>query len=92
MKKIKITKEEMDAMFRRRFFNDLFLLYEIPEDYIRSIKYMLSSYDWACICRWQKLSEEFIIEHSDYIHWRLIFKSQKLSKEFVSNFYYKLDY
>lgn len=47
----------------------------------------LEKYVWATICRYQKLSEDFIKRHLFYVDMSIVFKYQTLSEDFILRYY-----
>ena len=51
---------------------------------------IFSKYMWH-VCRYQYLTEQFMIKHMDIVHWKNIFKFQKhISISFIKNYFHKI--
>jgi hypothetical protein len=62
---------------------------KFTEEEIEEIRKDPRSADWAVICKFYKLSEDFIEEFHRNVHWRSIFAYQNLSEDFIRKFKYK---
>ena len=60
------------------------------EEELEKYIHLFESIDWIYISAYQKLSEEFIENHSDDVRWELISKYQILSENFIEKYSDKL--
>jgi hypothetical protein len=52
----------------------------------------LSYFDWYVICRYQKLTENFIIKYINHIYWSIIAEYQNLSYDFMKKNINKIEF
>lgn len=85
---LQVYKTELPESFIRRWIEEfnlqnLLMNQTLSEDFLRDRVSAFKKVHWACISRWQKLSENFIREFKQKVRWTNIVLYQNVSLDFV---------
>ncbi|MEG0729648.1 MAG: hypothetical protein RR420_08500 [Anaerovoracaceae bacterium] len=88
-----IVEHKNQISWFRLFHNNYNMRNKIDESTLREVCDLFSERNWGYMCSSQSLSENFLIEFSDKIHWDNLNENtiMNLSKEFIMKFHDKLN-
>lgn len=98
MGKLYTDKYLEECLQNKHYFNgfrpqEVLIHCNIPEKILRrNFEYIEKFNLWHAVSRYQVLSEKFIREFADYVHWSSICVSQKLSTKFMIEFVDRIEW
>lgn len=100
MKKVKLYTDQYleECLQNKHYLNgfrpdEVLVHCDVPERILRrNLDYLNRYHLWHHVSHYQVLSEKFIREYADYVHWSSICISQKLSDKFMIEFAHKIEW